>query len=126
MLAAMTILAGRSPSWWGMARSPRRTDGRTAVASPGPTNVTPQQGAIVQRSGVSTGEPLLIINPRGDEAFVAFVRDELRAGTSSAAAFETRLRSRYPLASVRERGLAGEARATWYIYREGRWITSES
>jgi hypothetical protein len=69
---------------------------------------------------------MLIINPRGDEAFVAFVHEELRAGAHSVSAFEARLRSRYPRASVRERGLAGEARATWYVYREGKWTTSES
>lgn len=53
-----------------------------------------------------------------------FVQDEFRDGAESAAAFETRLRTRYPRAGVRERGLAGEARATWYVYREGKWISS--
>ena len=81
----------------------------------------------MQPSRVATGQPTLIINPRGDEAFVLFVQDEFRASSSSSAvAFEARLRTRYPLASVRERGLAGETSATWYIYREGRWISSET
>jgi hypothetical protein len=75
---------------------------------------------------MTKGEPTLIINPRSDEAFVAFVQDEFRAGAPSVDAFETRLRGRYPRASVRERGLAGEAPATWYVYREGKWTTSES
>jgi hypothetical protein len=73
---------------------------------------------------MATGEPTLIINPRGDQDFVALVEREFRAGPTSAAAFQAQLRTEYPLASVRERGLAGEARATWYVYREGRWIPS--
>jgi hypothetical protein len=66
----------------------------------------------------------LIINPREDAAFVAFVEEQYRTGPTSASALEARLRTQYPLASVRERGLAGEAGATWYVYREGRWIKS--
>jgi hypothetical protein len=74
---------------------------------------------------VGNGNPTLIVNPRRNEEFVLFVHDEFRAGAGSAAAFEARLRARYPLASVRERRLAGEAQATWYVYREGKWISSD-
>jgi hypothetical protein len=75
---------------------------------------------------VGNGEPILIVNPRRDDEFVLFVLNEFRGGAESAEAFETRLRTRYPRASVRERGLAGEAQATWYVYREGKWTTSDA
>ena len=85
----------------------------------------PWQWTADQRWHVRTGEPTLIINPRDHQAFVAFVRDEFRLGTESGATFQARLRTRYPHAVVRERGLSGESRTTWYVYREGSWIASE-
>ena len=85
---------------------------------------TPGKRGVDQPLLVGTEERTLIINPRQDGAFVEFVEREFRAGPPSAAEFQARLRTQYPLASVRERGLAGEARTTWYVYREGRWITS--
>jgi hypothetical protein len=71
---------------------------------------------------MANGAPALIINPRGDGAFVSFVQHQMETGAASTAALESRLRARYPLASVHERALSGEARATWYVYREGKWI----
>ena len=75
---------------------------------------------------MSTGEPTLIVNPRGDEAFLDFVREQLRDGPMTAAELEGALRTKYPRASVRERGLAGEPRPTWYVYREGTWVRIET
>ncbi len=86
----------------------------------------PWQWSADQRWRVRTGEPTLIINPRDDETFVAFARQEFREGRSSVAEFEARLRTQYPHARVRERDLSGESRTTWYVYREGRWVTSET
>ena len=70
--------------------------------------------------------PILIVNPRSDAAFVAMVEELVASGTEGAAALEQRLRETYPRAVVRERGLAGEATTTWYVYREGTWIPSET
>ena len=68
--------------------------------------------------------PILIVNPRSDEDFVAFAHEQLAAGPETAAAMEAALRMQYPRATVRERGLDIEP-ATWYVYREGRWTPSE-
>ena len=68
---------------------------------------------------------MLIVNPRSDEEFLAFAHRELATGADTAASFEVALRARYPRVKVRERGLATEP-ATWYVYREGRWIPSET
>jgi hypothetical protein len=69
--------------------------------------------------------PILVVNPRSDPAFVAFAHEQLAAGRETAAEMEAALRAKYPRATVRERGLASEE-ATWYVYREGRWIPSET
>ena len=70
-------------------------------------------------------QPTLIVNPRSDEDFVAFAHKQLARGPETVTAMEAALRVQYPRATVRERGLAAEA-ATWYVYREGRWIPSET
>jgi hypothetical protein len=70
-------------------------------------------------------DPILVVNPRSDEAFVALVV-KVQKGVLTAADLEREIRNAYPRASVRERDLAGESQATWYVYREGRWITSET
>lgn len=69
--------------------------------------------------------PILIMNPRHDEDFVAFAQEQLAAGPETPAALEAALRVQYPRAIVRERDLATEA-TTWYVYREGRWIPNET
>ena len=69
--------------------------------------------------------PVLIVNPRSDEDFVAFAQERLATEPATAEAMEAALRVQYPRASVRERGLATEV-TTWYVYREGRWIPSET
>jgi hypothetical protein len=69
--------------------------------------------------------PVLVVNPRTDAEFVAEAERLTREGADTAAALEAALRERYPRAVVRERGLAAEA-TTWYVYREGTWVPSES
>ncbi len=71
-------------------------------------------------------KPTLIVNPPSDEGFVAFAHEQLGSGLSTARQLESALRTRYPLAMVRERALAGEPAATWYVYREGKWVPSET
>jgi hypothetical protein len=39
---------------------------------------------------------------------------------------EAALRTRYPNALVRPRGLAGERTEVWYVYRDGHWIGRET
>lgn len=67
--------------------------------------------------------PVLIVNPRSDETFVARAHSVVGGGADTPAALEAQLRGEYPDVSVHERGLHGEA-VTWYVYREGRWIAS--
>jgi hypothetical protein len=66
----------------------------------------------------------LILNPRTDEEFVAFAERTLAEGVSSAEEFERVLRTRFPQAVVRPRGLANELQEVWYCYRDGRWTRS--
>lgn len=64
----------------------------------------------------------LVLNPRNDAAFVAFAEAALGDGVTSPAAFQERLRERYPQAVVRQRELASEPFTIWYCYRDGRWV----
>jgi hypothetical protein len=68
---------------------------------------------------------MLIINPRSDTVFVTMAEKLVMAGTPSASDLQRELRDKYPRAVVRERGLSSE-RTTWYVYREGIWVPSES
>ncbi len=65
------------------------------------------------------------LNPRSDEDFLGTVESIIAAGVESPSELETRLRDRYPVAVVRERDLAGEDGAAWYIYRDGHWVPEE-
>jgi hypothetical protein len=65
--------------------------------------------------------PVLIVNPRDDAGFDAYIEDQL-AGADSTTALQDRLRERYPSAVVRKREISGERGVVWYVYREGRWI----
>lgn len=67
--------------------------------------------------------PVLVINPRSDEGFVTHVY-ALANTTALPEALEELVRERYPRAVVRRRGLDGERREVWYVYREGHWISS--
>ncbi len=66
--------------------------------------------------------PVLVINPRTDLSFVAFVREQLDAPPADdPMTLQDRLRARYPEAVVRVRALANEPSIVWYVYRDGRW-----
>jgi hypothetical protein len=65
---------------------------------------------------------VLVINPRSDEQFAAFAREQ--AGEAeSPEDLQAALRRRYPQSVVRPRGLDGEKTEVWYVYRDGRWAS---
>jgi len=65
--------------------------------------------------------PLLTISPPDDEAFRMWATVLARSSTS-AEELQAALRRRdYPNVVVRDRVLTAESRATWYVYRDGRW-----
>lgn len=68
--------------------------------------------------------PTLVTNPVTDRTFTAFAEQQLNEGASTVAQFQARLRVRYPDAVVHARELAGEPRAIWYVYRDGRWTNA--
>lgn len=65
--------------------------------------------------------PTLVLNPRGDSAFVSRTR-ALAAAVTSPTELESALRRAYPRARVVPRDLSGEYVTMWYVYRDGRWI----
>ena len=66
--------------------------------------------------------PVLVINPRSDAPFESFVRERLtQNGSPAPSDLEARIRARFPSAVVRERMLANEPIAVWYVYRDGHW-----
>jgi hypothetical protein len=69
--------------------------------------------------------PLIVANPAEDRPFRAFIDAGLLSGIRSPEELEAILRTRYPLAVVRPRELAGERTVVWYVYREGHWIRSD-
>jgi hypothetical protein len=68
--------------------------------------------------------PVLVVNPRSDEAFDDLANRLTANGAHTPAALERGLRERYPNAVVRERSLSSEPIITWYVYREGVWVPS--
>jgi hypothetical protein len=64
--------------------------------------------------------PVLVVNPRSDESFVNLAED-LVGEADSPAELQAALRKTYPRTVVRQRVLAGEPTAVWYVYREGSW-----
>jgi hypothetical protein len=70
-------------------------------------------------------KPTIIRNPAGDRDFMAAIDSALMAGVTEPGELEARLREAYPRAVVRPRGLAGEDRPVWYVYRDGRWTSNE-
>ena len=66
--------------------------------------------------------PILVINPRSDEAFVEAAKALVDQGATRIEDLERELRGRYPKVRVRARSLSGEADETWYVYREGTWV----
>ena len=67
--------------------------------------------------------PILVVNPPGDDDFADLAHRLVAEGNFGPADLERDLRERYPKASVRERALAGERTVTWYVYREGAWVS---
>jgi hypothetical protein len=67
--------------------------------------------------------PILIVNPRSDQAFLDLAQRCVSEGVASPDDLQSRLRHDYPLAVVRERTLSSELRIMWYVYREGRWVS---
>lgn len=66
--------------------------------------------------------PVLVVNPRTDAAFAAFVREQIEGLTDDDPAnLELRLRERHPAAAVHVRLLSSEPMTVWYIYRDGHW-----
>lgn len=72
----------------------------------------------------SDQRPTLILNPPGDEDFAAFARSALNGGVIDPTELQRRLRQRFPKSIVRPRGLSGERTEVWYVYRDGRWVSS--
>jgi hypothetical protein len=68
--------------------------------------------------------PLLIINPASDTGFVRFCHEALADDAISPPRLQAALRLRYPEALVRPRELSGESIIVWYVYRDGRWVSS--
>jgi hypothetical protein len=61
--------------------------------------------------------------PSADEAFEDEARRALASGgASDPAELERLLRASYPRATVHRRELSGEARPTWYVFRDGRVV----
>jgi hypothetical protein len=67
----------------------------------------------------------LIVNPSNDASFVESV-DAVRKDAATVAELESRLRVRYPRATVRARQLSGETAQIWYVYRDGSWTDPRS
>jgi ABC-type uncharacterized transport system YnjBCD ATPase subunit len=66
--------------------------------------------------------PILLVNPRNDAAFAALAREALDGiSRDDPATLESRLRERYPNATVHVRALANEPTVVWYLYRDGHW-----
>jgi hypothetical protein len=65
---------------------------------------------------------VLVINPRSDEQFAAFAREQA-SEAESPEDLQAALRRRYPRSVVRPRELDGEKTEVWYVYRDGRWAS---
>ncbi len=69
--------------------------------------------------------PVLVINPRTDAAFVAFVREQIDdLPDEDPSSLEIRLREHHPAAVVHVRLLSSEPVTVWYVYRDGHWTPS--
>ena len=68
--------------------------------------------------------PTLIVNPVDDAAFFDVATLHVQDGATTTDELERRLRETYPRATVHARELAGESAIIWYVYREGRWVSS--
>ena len=76
------------------------------------------------RRGV-VGRPELVSFPSDDAAFAREVRARLaRDDPGSPEELQRSLRPRFPRIVVRRRGLSGEPRATWYVFRDGKVLNA--
>ena len=71
-------------------------------------------------------DPILIVNPPDDRAFVNAVRSAFLSGARTPEALRRALQSAYPDVVVRPRDLAHEMFAAWYVYRDGHWTPRAS
>jgi hypothetical protein len=71
---------------------------------------------------MADGRPLLILNPRHDDAFVALAERLVADTAITPGTLQSQLREEYPKAIVRVRDLSSEAGLVWYVYRDGRWV----
>ncbi len=69
-------------------------------------------------------QPILVINPRSDTAFVDQVNAEL-VGVQRPEDLAKRLRAWYPDVVVRPRELSSEPAAVWYVFRDGHWTSED-
>lgn len=67
-----------------------------------------------------------MVNPRADQGFTELENRLVDGGSGSPEALQRALRPQYPDAIVRRRLLSEELYVTWYVYREGRWVSSET
>jgi len=70
--------------------------------------------------------PTLILFPADDETFAVAAEQWIEDGSVMPEDLQAALRTRWPLALVRPRGLAGEHAAIWYVYRDGHWIRTRA
>ncbi|HLX35354.1 MAG TPA: hypothetical protein VKR30_08945 [Candidatus Limnocylindrales bacterium] len=66
--------------------------------------------------------PILVVNPRKDETFAAAAA-ACSMAASTPIQLANALRPRYPHVAVHSRTLSDEPAVTWYVYREGYWVT---
>ena len=77
-------------------------------------------------NGIRRNGPQLVINPANDRELARQARALTVGGALTPATLQVALRPQYPGLVVHRRELSGEAFETWYVYREGRWISSGS
>jgi hypothetical protein len=79
--------------------------------------------ALVASSDSDLGaeRPTIVANPPGDRAVRSMIERYVLSGGRDPGDLEALLRTAYPAAIVRRRGLAGERLDVWYVYRDGHW-----
>ena len=98
--------------------------GRSAVGEP--IESARHHGAVHAHSRLPFApmnqRPVLMLNPRDDEAFGELVTQLVAGGIETTGALQAALRDRYPAAVVHQREISSERAVVWYVYRDGRWI----
>jgi hypothetical protein len=70
--------------------------------------------------------PILVVNPADDDVFGEFAHVLVNHGASSTGELERRLRPIYSNAVVHARELSSEPFVIWYVYRDGRWVSTRT